>query len=163
MRNNKFITWVIPGKLARSPFPLFQELSTLVELNIFLVINLTSQGIPNRLGNQLRASGIRIKRLPIPDFGTPNQNTINQYLQMVCETILQNQAVLTHCIAGCGRTGTMIGLFLITHGYSPLVTLETIHKILGKGCPETEEQIDLLKQYRKKCPNFRQCNGKISA
>ncbi|MFX0126396.1 MAG: protein-tyrosine phosphatase family protein, partial [Candidatus Hodarchaeota archaeon] len=107
------IKWIIPGKLAGSSFPLSNELLDFPKLNIKMVVNLTSQGLPNRLKEKLRASGMIFKRFSIPDFGIPTPKIIIEYLQTVCEIIQQEQAVLTHCIAGCGRTGTMIGLFLV--------------------------------------------------
>ncbi len=161
-RNQKaLIKWLIEDKLAGSPFPLSREVLKLPELKIRLVINLTSRGISNRVKEQLKPSGVKWKRLSIPDFGVPEPSIIKKYLQSVCETIQQEQAVLTHCIAGCGRTGTMIGLFLVTHGYSPAETIEILHRNLGEGCPETHKQIELLHQYRKKCPNYSHCKGSI--
>lgn len=157
----RLINWIIDWKLAGSPFPLSQEVFQLPDLNIRLVINLTSRGIPNRVKEQLKKKGVIWKRLPIPDFGIPDPATVTQYLQSVCETIQQNQAVLTHCIAGCGRTGTMTALFLITHGYSSTEALHVIRGTLGAGCPETKEQLELLHQNMKKCPNYSQCQGKL--
>ncbi|MFX0208329.1 MAG: protein-tyrosine phosphatase family protein [Candidatus Hodarchaeota archaeon] len=161
MSINQIIKWIIPGKLAGSPFPLSKELFILPELNLMLVVNLTSRGLPNSLKERLKSSGVTFKRFSVPDFSIPTQDTIKYYLQIVCETLQQEQAVLTHCIAGCGRTGTMIGLFLVTHGYKSIEALKIIHEALGEGCPETGKQLALLHQYRKKCPNYSQCKGQI--
>lgn len=158
---SQIIRWIIPRKLAGSPFPLSKELVNLPELNLMLVVNLTSRGLPNSLKTQLKTSGVKFKRLSIPDFGVPTEDTINHYLQIVCKAIQHEQAILTHCIAGCGRTGTMIGLFLVTHGYKSMEALEIIHRALGEGCPETKNQLALLHQYRGKCPNYSQCKGQI--
>jgi atypical dual specificity phosphatase len=151
--------WILEGKLAGSPYPNFKNIQLLENSNIKTIVNLTKHGIPNRVKNQLNSFGITWKRFPIRDFGIPSQATINNYLQCVCESIQKNEAVLTHCIAGCGRTGTMIGLYLITHGHSSMQAIELIHDILGKDCPETKDQIQLLKNYRRNCPNFSQCEG----
>lgn len=155
------ISWVIPGKLAGSSFPYSNELQILPSLNLMLVVNLTSRGLPNSLKKQLRASSVDFKRFPIPDFGLPTPQIIQQYLKTVCETLQQDKAVLTHCIAGCGRTGTMIGLFLVTHGHSAEKALEIIHDVLGRGCPDTKKQVSLIHQYWRKCPNHSQCKGKL--
>jgi len=155
------INWIIPGKLAGCSFPLSNELLTLPSLNLMLVVNLTSRGLPNSLKRKLRASSVDFKRFPIPDFGLPTPQIIHKYLQTVCEALQQDKGVLTHCIAGCGRTGTMIGLFLVTHGYSAEKALEIIHDVLGRGCPDTKKQASLIHQYRGKCPNHSQCKGKL--
>jgi atypical dual specificity phosphatase len=161
LNNESLFNWVIPNKLAASPFPLTRELFTLPKLNIMLVVNLTKHGISNRFKEQLKSQGVRWKRFFIPDFGIPDSQTIIQYLECVCNTIQKNQAVLTHCLAGCGRTGTMIGLFLVTHGHSPEEALEKIHTAIGEKCPETQKQIQLLYQYNRKCPNYAQCKGAL--
>jgi atypical dual specificity phosphatase len=155
------INWVIPGKLAGSSFPLSNDVLSLPSMNLMLIINLTSRGLPNSLKKQLRERKIVLKRFPIPDFGLPSPEVIHQYLQTVCKTLHQDQAVLTHCIAGCGRTGTMIGLFLVTHGYSSEKALEIIQDVLGGRCPDTKKQAQLILEYRKKCPNYSQCKGKL--
>ncbi|MFX1515716.1 MAG: dual specificity protein phosphatase family protein [Promethearchaeota archaeon] len=155
------INWIVPGKLAGSPYPYSNELLTLPSLNLMLVVNLTSRGIPNSLKKQLKAHSVDFKRYSIPDFGLPTPQTIHQYLQTVCETLQKGRGVLTHCIAGCGRTGTMIGLFLVTHGYSSEKALEIIHDVLGEQCPDTNEQTSLIHQYKGKCPNHSQCKGNL--
>ncbi|MFX0170682.1 MAG: dual specificity protein phosphatase family protein [Candidatus Hodarchaeota archaeon] len=159
--NIKFIKWVIEGKLAGSSFPITHELLSLLKINVKLVINLTRRDIPNKLKERLRKYGVEFKRLPIRDFGTPDKITIKHYLQSVCETINKGGAVLIHCIAGCGRTGTMIGLFLVSHGYSPDKAINLIHNSLGTNCPETNSQIELLYKQKEKCPNLSVCNGLI--
>ena len=155
------INWVIPEKLAGSSFPLSNDVLSLPSMNLMLVVNLTSRGLPNILKKQLQERKVVIKRFPIPDFGLPSSEVIHQYLQTVCKALRENQSVLTHCIAGCGRTGTMIGLFLVTHGYSSEKALEKIHEVLGERCPDTKKQAKLILEYRRKCPNYSQCKGKI--
>lgn len=71
------INWVISGKLAGSPFPLSRELFTLPEQNIMLVVNLTTQGISNRVKKPLKKRGVMFKRYIIPDFGVPEQILLN--------------------------------------------------------------------------------------
>lgn len=161
--NPTYTRWILAGKLAGSSYPNFKDLRFLQKSNIKMIVNLTKHGIPTRVKNQLLSSGIRWRRFPIRDFGVPSQETINKYLQCVCEVIQRKEAVLTHCIAGCGRTGTMIGLYLITHGHSPRQVLELINQVLGNNCPETADQNQLLDKYRKKCPNFSQCEGSVDS
>jgi len=163
MPNNhlKFIKWVIEGRIAGSSYPITHELLLLPKFNIKMVINLTRRGIPNRIKERLKKNGVEFKRFPIRDFGIPSKDVIKHYLQSVCETIQKGEAVLTHCIAGCGRTGTMIGLFLVSHGYSPEKAINLIHMALGDNCPETSNQIKLLYHQKKSCPNFSKCHGFI--
>jgi protein-tyrosine phosphatase len=134
----------------------------LPKLKVKLVIKLTRRGISNKLKEPLRENGVEFKELSIRDFGIPDENTIKQYLQSICETINKGGAVLIHCIAGCGRTGTMIGLFLVSHSYSPEKAINLIHNVLGANCPETNSQIELLFKQKEKCPNFSACNDLLN-
>src|SRR5436190_220075 len=48
--------------------------------------------------------------------------------------------VYVHCWAGCGRTGVVVGCWLVRHGAEPKEALERIARIRGLGCPQTLEQ-----------------------
>jgi protein-tyrosine phosphatase len=48
--------------------------------------------------------------------------------------------VYVHCWAGCGRTGVLIGCWLVRHGMAPHDALARIADARGLGCPQTVEQ-----------------------
>ena len=45
-----------------------------------------------------------------------------------------------HCWAGCGRTGVVVGSWLVRHGADPGDALQRIADARGLGCPQTLEQ-----------------------
>ena len=45
-----------------------------------------------------------------------------------------------HCWAGCGRTGVVVGSWLVRHGVDPQEALGRIAEARGLGCPQTLEQ-----------------------
>ena len=48
--------------------------------------------------------------------------------------------VYVHCWAGCGRTGVVVGSWLVRHGADPNDALRRIAETRGLGCPQTLEQ-----------------------
>ncbi len=56
--------------------------------------------------------------------------------------------VYLHCRGGCGRTGVIIGCYLVEQGLRPDDALERVHELTralwSKPCPETPEQIEMV-------------------
>ena len=48
--------------------------------------------------------------------------------------------VYVHCWAGCGRTGVIVGCWLVRHGLDPRNALARIAAARGSGCPQTIDQ-----------------------
>lgn len=60
----------------------------------------------------LEDAGFKVHALPFPDGGSPSEDLVDPFLE-----IMENAqgAVAVHCLAGLGRTGTMIGCYLMKH------------------------------------------------
>ena len=60
----------------------------------------------------------RARRLahPIADMGTPTAGHVMQILDDIDEARAQGGTVYVHCWGGVGRTGTVIGCWLVRHG-----------------------------------------------
>ncbi len=61
-------------------------------------------------------------------------------LDAIDEEIARGGVVFVHCWAGCGRTGVVVGCWLVRHGSDPHDALARIAKSRGLGCPQTLEQ-----------------------
>lgn len=44
----------------------------------------------------------------IPDFGLPTESQILKYIEITDKHGTNGEAMVTHCVAGCGRTGQLI-------------------------------------------------------
>lgn len=64
----------------------------------------------------------------------------------------QGGGVLVHCDGGRGRTGTVLGAYLVTLGYAPVAVsswLSRVYERRGRpGWPESQWQSDLLEEFR---------------
>lgn len=96
------------------------------------------------------------KRLPIRDFGIPNEERMKEILDTIDETASKNGKTYVHCRGGIGRTGTVVGCYLRRHGNTGEEALEETNRLFqssdrsleGWRSPETFEQIDFVKNWK---------------
>lgn len=89
----------------------------------------------------------------VPDYGVPTDEQIQQFLDIMDQHHQANEAVVIHCVAGCGRTGQFIVAWCAMAGFIPAHT-DPVHWIRAKRkcCLETREQTNsaqrLMNKYR---------------
>jgi protein-tyrosine phosphatase len=91
------------------------------------------------------------QRLPIQDFGVPTLAEMVNILDTIDAALRADYRVYLHCWFGIGRTGTVVGCYLVRHGMSGEAALDKIAQlreaIPGSGLrssPETEEQRQMI-------------------
>ena len=89
-------------------------------------------------------------RAAIPDFETPTPEQMRDILDVLDAALADGHTVYVHCYAGLGRTGTVIGCYLVRHGRSGQEALDELGR-LRQGTaladmysPVTEEQRRLV-------------------
>ena len=139
-------TWIEDGQLvagrhpcAWSPAEAEREVEALLEVGVTLFLDLTQPGelVPYE---RLLRNGSRHVRLPVRDFTVPSEEQILVVLDLIDSELQAGGIVYVHCWAGCGRTGVVVGCWLVRHGAEPGVALERIAEARGPGCPQTLEQ-----------------------
>jgi ADP-ribosylglycohydrolase/protein tyrosine phosphatase (PTP) superfamily phosphohydrolase (DUF442 family) len=56
------------------------------------------------------------RRVPIPDFGVPQAETMEAIFDMIDDFLARDMPVYVHCWGGHGRTATVVGCWLVSHG-----------------------------------------------
>jgi protein-tyrosine phosphatase len=79
-------------------------------------------------------------RMPIRDFSVPSREALVETLDAIDAELEADGLVYVHCWAGCGRTGVVVGCWLVRHGTEPHDALARIGETRGLGCPQTLEQ-----------------------
>lgn len=99
---------------------------------------------------------VRYQRLSIYDHGVPTKETMALILDAIDESIQNGEPVYVHCWGGVGRTGTVVGCYLVRHGMSgeqALRQVDALYKTRGPSyflptSPETQEQFDFVRQWK---------------
>ena len=157
--------WVIPGKFLAGEYPgtrlvydplLTRKLDYLLERQISYFLDLTEPGaLPpydERLLEEAGWLGYKVEyhRLPISDYGVPSRAQMNEVLDMLDTAMEAGQAVYVHCWAGIGRTGTVVGCYLVRHGLTGeqalarLVTLRAGLADAWQRSPESDDQWQMV-------------------
>ncbi len=142
--------WVIPGKLLAGEYPgtrliddplLNRKLDYLLELKITYFLDLTEPGALTPYRQTLFQEAIRFgitveyHRFPIPDFGVPTRAQMNGLLDKLEAALAAGQTVYVHCLGGIGRTGTLVGCYLVRHGLTGEQALARLAE-LRRGLPD---------------------------
>jgi protein-tyrosine phosphatase len=138
--------WVIPGRFLAGSYPL-PRLASIREAGIDFFLDLT---VENEYSFPPYAAGVEYRRLAIRDFGCPTVDRMRETLDAIDDALARGRNVFVHCYAGVGRTGTVVGCFLVRHGMSPADALDAIaHWRAGREygrrrSPETDEQEEFV-------------------
>lgn len=93
------------------------------------------------------------RRFPIRDFSCPSVDEMTAILDAL-DSALGRGAVYVHCLGGSGRTGTVIGCWLVRHGMDckeALATIAALRRETAYGqrpSPESDEQRDFVRAWR---------------
>jgi len=163
--------WVIPGKLLVGEIPSAREdairkqkVENLVMMGFDAIINLMEAGEKTFSGellidytydldyyaNQVNKKVI-VHRFPISDLSITSNENMKEILHFINSLINNGKKVYLHCWGGVGRTGTVVGCYLIEQNMATtdnvLQTIDYLKRttpISERNSPETEEQINFV-------------------
>ncbi len=141
-------SWLVEHKLAALSYPESEDAFTLLwMMGIRALINLTEEPLPEEM---LRKVGIQTEHIPVVDFTAPTLQQAKQALAMIHFYLDRNMPVAVHCIAGLGRTGTILACYLVGEGISADQAITTIRK-WRPGSIETLDQEAVIHEYEQFC------------
>lgn len=99
---------------------------------------------------------IAYHRFAIRDHGVPSAQTMSLILDTIDTAIEQGSPVYVHCWGGVGRTGTVVGCYLVRHGTlakQALAQVDALYKTRPHNyflvrSPETEQQCEFILNWR---------------
>ncbi|UCC89198.1 MAG: dual specificity protein phosphatase family protein [Anaerolineales bacterium] len=142
--------WVQPSQLLAGEYPRDWENQTsrhklrrLLEAGVSVFLDLTEAGEyglkPYTHLMQAEAAAMERSaehhRMPIRDGETPTAEGMKHILDMIDTAITAGQTVYVHCFGGIGRTGTVVGCYLVRHGLDGEEALRQIAR-LRQGTPD---------------------------
>ncbi len=120
-------------------------------VDVSLVVDLTQEG--RAAGRHAPAPpGARRSWHPVRDFAAPTAEQMTEVLDVIDRERSAGGSVYVHCYAGVGRTGTVVGCWLVRHGWTPGAALALIRErrrdlpsyAARPDSPETPEQHALV-------------------
>jgi len=154
--------WVRPGQLLAGEHPFGEDpidahnrLVRLREAGIDCFIDLTeADERPNY--RRLLPRGSEYHRHPIPDQSIPQNDAVMVAIQSLLRARLDaGRKVYVHCRAGIGRTGTVIGCFLVEDGLPGKAALKELNRLWMQSersrswpkVPQTEGQAQYIRAW----------------
>lgn len=113
--------WVEPGSLLAGEYPgdpdpghARERLGRFAAAGVDVFVDLTEELELEPYAHLL--VGARHVRRPIPDLGTVSTRAYRETLDLIDDALGSGRSVYVHCWGGIGRTGTVVGLWLVRHG-----------------------------------------------
>ena len=161
--------WVVPGRFAAGEYPgaiyhadAAAKLKSLLEAGIDHFIDLTEPGelepyarIAEREA-QMIGKEVGYERHSIVDASVPHRpEQMAAILDSVANALDEGKTVYVHCWGGVGRTGTVVGCWLVRRGHTgdeALRQLAEWWQIVEKArwhrrSPETREQCEYIRNW----------------
>lgn len=141
--------WVIDGQLAGCSRPgahgssIADDLAVLRDHGIHSVLTLTETPI---LAHDLEAADLDTLHVPIDDFHAPTTRQMLQALAFIDASLAENMPVAVHCLAGQGRTGTILAAWLLRSGLTADDAIAEI-RALAPGAIESAPQVAALRRW----------------
>ena len=171
--------WVIPGKLLAGYYPGAEDpkeatikLTALINSGIRHFISLMEPDETDSSGHRfvpyadlMESIAARMKvsvtfdQLSIKDLSIPTEHHMTRILNQIDLCIKHGKPTYVHCWGGIGRTGTVVGCYLVRHG---LVTGKNVLDMIrdlrrdtedsGRVSPEMRKQREMVVGWREQLP-----------
>jgi hypothetical protein len=155
--------WVKPGQLAAGEYPgapsqdeAAAKLARAQASGVTSFVDLTEDGELEPYS--ILIGGLRWVRLPIRDGGVPDDREMRAILDRIDSEVAHGETVYLHCWGGHGRTGTVVGCWLVRHGIDSDLALARIEELRHETpdaswpSPEFPHQQDLVTEWLTRDP-----------
>ena len=101
-----------------------QDLPALVGTGIGALLSLTARPVA-RSGE---VPGLEVRHDPVVDFQPPSQAQLLAVVTWMRRQLAADRAVAVHCMAGMGRTGTVLAAWLVAEGVAPEAAVAEVRR-----------------------------------
>lgn len=136
------IDWIVEDKIAAFAAFALEDLDKLESLGIGAIVSLIEVPPPALRGTHR----FETLWLDIQDMSAPDREQIERFVEFVDRMVGEGKAVGVHCLAGLGRTGTMIACYLVSHGAKPEDAIAKVRSA-RPGSIQTEYQEQAIRRW----------------
>jgi atypical dual specificity phosphatase len=142
-----FFTWVDEPLVAACAEPNAPEqLAWLRGEGVDILVTLTEEPLPR---SWIDGAGLMSVHVPVADMDSPTLEQIEQVLGVIDKAKSSNMGVAVHCMAGRGRTGTLLAAYFVHQGLSAREAIRKVRQ-LRPGSIEVTEQEDVVLEFERR-------------
>jgi atypical dual specificity phosphatase len=138
-------SWIIEKKLAGSAIPTSkEEVDWLKEEGVKSIVTIREEPLEDEW-----IKDINYLHVHSNDMGVPEFNDLNNSVDFIHKRLENNEPVMVHCLAGLGRTGTILACYLIK--YEKMSAGDAITKIRKErsGSIQSYSQEEIIFRFEK--------------
>ena len=138
-------SWLIPEKLAGSAIPTsIDEVQWLIDQGVKSIVTVREEPLDSDWTNDVNYLHIHSNDMGVPEF-----NDLVKSVDFIHDRIVNDEPVMVHCLAGLGRTGTILACYLIK--YKKMSADDAIQKVRDErpGSIQSFPQEEIIFQFAK--------------
>lgn len=141
--------WLMPGRFAAGVHPTLKQAKQLQEEGVTAFVDLTEAGEIEDYRPALTPDAVYVQH-QIVDMTTPQSSGMREILDQLHQLVADGDVPYVHCWAGIGRTGTVLGCYLVEVGFTAAEALDIIQLLRTGGLtgrrisPQTSRQVQFV-------------------
>jgi len=138
-------SWLIEGKLAGSAIPTsIDEVQWAIDQGVKSIVTIREEPLGSDYTNNVNYLHVHSNDMGVPEF-----DDLVKTVNFIHDRIVNDEPVMVHCLAGLGRTGTILACYLIK--YKKMSADDAIQKVRDErpGSIQSFPQEEIIFQFAK--------------